>query len=115
MTNRVFEALLILVAASFTVFFSITIIPALLESGDIVGAALAGFVNPFAAGYSTDVILCWFVLLIWVLYERQQHGIRHGWLCLLLGLVPGVAVGLALYLVLRNRQLRNSHPHNNPA
>ena len=105
MTDRIFEGLLILVAAVFTVFFAVTIVPALLESGDIVGAVLAGFVNPFAAGYSTDVILCWFVLLIWVLYERRQLGIRHGWICLLTGLVPGVAVGFPLYLVLRHRQL----------
>ena len=86
-------------------FFVITIIPPLLESQDVIGAFAAGFINPYAAGYSTDVILCWCVLAVWVVHERAQ-GVRHGWVCLLLGVVPGVVVGIALYLVLRTNRFQ---------
>ena len=34
--------------------------------------------------------------------------LRGGWLALLLGIVPGVAVGFALYLLMRQRQLKGS-------
>ncbi|WP_372638275.1 DUF2834 domain-containing protein [Alcanivorax jadensis] len=48
------------------------------------------------------------VLAIWVVFERQRYQIRGGWLALLLGVVPGVAVGFALYLLMRQRQLKGS-------
>ena len=61
--------------------------------------------NPYAAGYSTDVILCWVALAVPVLHDRQAHSIVNGGWYLLLGIVPGVAVGLALYLASRHKQL----------
>lgn len=64
---------------------------------------MAGFVNPYSSGYSIDVIVTWCILCVWVMYESNK--VKHGWVCLLLGLVPGVAVGFALYLFLRDRQL----------
>ena len=108
MSENLFRRLLLLVALSFCVVFAVLIIPPLLENPDILAAAAGGFVNPFAAGYSTDVILCWGVLAIWVIFERQRYQVRGGWLALLLGLVPGVAVGFALYLLMRQRQLKGS-------
>lgn len=108
MTDALFRSLIIAVAIIFTVFFCVTVIPPLLENPDVVGAFMAGFVNPFAAGYSTDVILCWVLLAIWVVFERSNHSIKHGWGCLVLGIVPGVAVGFALYLLLRHRQFKTS-------
>jgi hypothetical protein len=105
MNNNLYTSLLALVAGAFTAFFFIYVVPPAFPEMDILAALGAGFVNPFAAGYATDVILCWVVLAIWVVHERQTLGIRHGWLCLLLGLVPGVVVGFALYLILRARQL----------
>jgi hypothetical protein len=62
-------------------------------------------VNPYAAGYATDAIACWLVLAIWGTYDASTHGVQHGWLCLLLGAIPGVATGFALYLILRGKQL----------
>ncbi|WP_068859418.1 DUF2834 domain-containing protein [Perlucidibaca aquatica] len=105
MSEKTYFALLAAIATLFSVFFALTVIPALMLDWDIISALAAGFVNPFAAGYSTDVILCWCVLVIWVLYERKAKGIQHGWVCLVLGAVPGVAVGFALYLILRAKQL----------
>mgnify|MGYP001796771134 CR=1 FL=1 len=86
MSKSVFEFLTAAIDLLFAGVFCVVVVPPLLESGDVVGAALAGFVNPFASGYSTDVILCWFVLAIWILYERSARGIKHGWVCLLLRL-----------------------------
>ena len=108
MNHRAFETAMIVVAVVFTTIFATVVVPALFEDGDIVGAFAAGFVNPYSSGYSSDVIACWFALAIWVIYERNRYAIRHGWVCLLLGVVPGVAVGLPLYIVLRARQLQEA-------
>ena len=97
------------VALVFTLIFSGLVVPELIKDGDILGAFAAGFVNPYATGYSIDVILCWVVLAIWVFYEARVNSIRYGWVCLLLGIVPGVVVGLALYLILRSRQLNGQN------
>ena len=91
-------------AIIFVVIFCAVVVPPLIENPDIVGAFSAGFVNPYASGYSTDVICCWIILLLWIIYEYPK--VKYGWVCLLLGLVPGVAVGFALYLVLRLHQLK---------
>lgn len=105
MNQRIYISLLALIAVLFSGFFVLTVVPALAVDWDIVSAFAAGFVNPFASGYSVDVILCWCILAVWIIYERSNQGIKHGWVCLLLGVVPGVAVGFALYLILRARSL----------
>lgn len=104
MHERIYFTLLAFIAISFSAFFVATVIPAVAVDWDIISAIAGGFVNPFAAGYSTDVILCWCVLAIWVFFERKTKNIKHGWVCVLLGVVPGVAVGFALYLILRSKQ-----------
>ncbi len=100
-----FRFLVSLVAIGFSVFLFVTVLPPMLDSGDVIGAFAAGFVNPFAAGYAIDAISCWLILAIWVIYEASSRGIRHGWICLVLGVFPGVATGLGLYLLLRSMQL----------
>ncbi len=103
MTERVFHGSVLAIAAAFTVFFAATVLPPLAADPDVLGAFAAGFVNPYAAGYSTDVFACWAILAVWVVHEARTRGVRHGWVCLALGVVPGVAVGFAAYLVLRTR------------
>ncbi|MGK0376168.1 MAG: putative membrane protein [Arenicella sp.] len=76
-----------------------------MQDFDIIGALLAGFVNPYSLGYSADVIACWLILCVWILFEKKTLKIKHGWICIVLGAVPGVAVGFALYLVLRQSQI----------
>lgn len=105
MNQTVFNAAMVVIAIAFTAFFTVTIVPLMFTQADVMTAIMGGFVNPYAAGYSTDVILCWVVLACWVIYEAKTYRIKHGWICLLLGAVPGVAVGLPLYLLLRQRQL----------
>ncbi|MDD3763043.1 MAG: DUF2834 domain-containing protein [Nevskiales bacterium] len=100
-----FQTVLVVLALGFAAAFSIIVVPPLLASGDLFGALAAGFVNPYASGYSLDTIMCWCVLAAWVVHEARSAGVRHGWVALLLGLVPGVATGFAVYLLLRMRQL----------
>ncbi len=107
MKQKLFTIGLIAVALLFTVIFCAVVIPPLFDNPDVVGAFAAGFVNPYASGYSTDVICCWLILLLWVIYEYPK--VKHGWLCVMLGLVPGVAVGFALYLLLRMYQLHSPY------
>ncbi len=105
MKKRLFKISVVVIAAIFTLIFCFLIIPPLIEDPDIIGAFSAGFVNPYASGYSTDVICCWLILLVWVVYEYPK--VKYGWVCLLLGIVPGVAVGLALYLIIRTNQIED--------
>lgn len=91
--------------------FMMTVVPPLISLGDPVAAAMYGFVNPYASGYAWDAILCWVILTIWIVYERRAHKVKGGWICVLLGLVPGVAVGFGLYLILRTKQLNEKASH----
>ncbi len=106
MRASIFKISISLIAIAFTLIFCIVVIPPLIEQPDIIGAFAAGFVNPYASGYSSDVICCWLILLIWVIYENPK--VKHGWICVLLGIVPGVAVGFAAYLLVRTKQLQQS-------
>ncbi|PAV27078.1 hypothetical protein CF392_02800 [Tamilnaduibacter salinus] len=106
MSESVYRAILVVAAVFFTGFFAAVVVPPLIENPDVFGAFAAGFVNPFASGYSIDILVCWAILAAWVVYEARQYSIRKGWVCLLLGIVPGVAVGFALYLLLREQQMR---------
>lgn len=103
MSKKLFEALVIAFGALFAAAFVIIVVPPLLESGDVIGAFAAGFVNPYASGYSMDAISCAFILIVWVLYERSALGIRHGWIAIPLCFVPGVATAFAYYLIVRTR------------
>lgn len=105
MNDNVFVYGLYLIAAAFTTAFAVLVLPPLAQDPDVFGALAAGFVNPYAAGYSTDVIMCWLALALLVVHDRAQLAIRHGHWYLLLGLAPGVAVGLSLYLASRHKQL----------
>jgi hypothetical protein len=108
MHKSLYHTLLICIAVAFSLFFFTTIGPAFTADPNVVAAILGGFVNPYASGYSTDVILCWLVLLFWIIYEARAYRVKYGWVCLVLGMVPGVVVGFALYLIIRDRQLTTS-------
>ena len=105
MSKQRFENLVLTLGILFALAFMIIVVPPLWASGDVFGAFAAGFVNPFASGYSLDVILCALILFVWIAYERRAKGIKHGWIAALLCIVPGVATGFAVYLVMRSRQI----------
>lgn len=75
MSRKAFRILLYCAALLFTLYFSVVVVPPLIRNPDILGAFAAGFVNPYASGYSTDVIVCWFVLCMWVIYEASALSI----------------------------------------
>lgn len=110
MSIAIFRFSLILLAAAFTLAFVAICIPPFLESPDILGAFAGGFVNPYATGYALDAFVTWGVLAVWVVYEAKAKGFRHGWIALVLGMVPGVAVGFACYLLLRLKQEQAGKP-----
>lgn len=64
-----------------------------------------GYANPISSGYTTDTLCCWLVLAVWIVDDALRRGVRRGWIALLLAAVPGVAVGFALYLLMRQSQL----------
>jgi len=105
MKESIFKYAMLGIAIAFTLLFSIVVMPPLIENPDIIGALAAGFVNPYSSGYSADVLFCWAALAVWVLYDAKTLSVKHGWVCLLLGAFPGVAVGFPLYLILRNGQI----------
>lgn len=105
MNQRVFELLILTFGVLFALVFFTIVLPPLIESGDVAGAFAAGFVNPYSTGYSVDAILCAFILITWMLYERSSLNIRHGWVVIPLSFAPGVATAFAVYLLLRTRQL----------
>lgn len=107
MGERMFQSTVVLAGGIFLVIFLTIVVPPLLVDGDVLGAFAAGFVNPYAAGYSSDVLACFVILAAWILYERQRYGVRHGLWCIPLSVVPGVAVGFAAYLLIRMRQVES--------
>ena len=78
--------------------------PAVSRKPGILSAFAGGFVNPYATGYALDAFCTWGVLAVWVVYEAKAKGFRHGWVALVLGVVPDVAVGFACYLLLQLKQ-----------
>lgn len=103
MSRHLYTLLLVTLGLTFTLLFAVQVIPAVMRDGDVVGAFAAGFVNPYASGYALDAITCWCILSVWVIHEARTLGIRHGWVAIVLGVVPGVATGLAYYLLLRQQ------------
>ena len=106
MSTSLFRGLVILIGSLFTLAFVVVVVPPLVRHPDVIGALAAGFVNPFASGYSLDTLSCWCLLAVWVVFEAREHGVRFGWVALVVGLVPGVAAGLSVYLLIRLKQQR---------
>ena len=107
MSDSAFRISLYLCGSLFTAIFAIVVVPPLISNPDVFAAFAAGFVNPYSSGYSADVLVCWAILIFWVIRERRAYSVKNGWVCLLLGVVPGVAVGFAGYLLLRQGQIKH--------
>jgi Terpene cyclase DEP1 len=102
--GKLYWTIIAVLGVAFAVAFGYIVGPPLLTSrGDVVGGLLAGFANPYASGYALDAIFCWLILSAWILHERATLNVKHGWIAIILGAVPGVATGFALYLFLRAR------------
>ncbi|NOX81833.1 MAG: DUF2834 domain-containing protein [Alphaproteobacteria bacterium] len=103
MAKSIFEGLVISLGVLFALAFAVIVAPPLMASGDTIGALAAGFVNPYATGYSLDAILTGLILIAWIIYERLTLGVKFGWIAIILCFLPGVATAFAFYLVLRTR------------
>ena len=65
------------------------------------------FVNPASASAAQDLILGNVIVLpIWTIVEARRAGMRAGWLYFPMSLLTSYAFALALFLALRERQLR---------
>ena len=105
MSDRIFKLALWALALAFTVVFFAVAGPQLGIDRDVIYALGQGFVNPYSSAYAYDIFFSYTVLAAWVIYEGLAKGVKWGWISLLLGFVPGVAVGLASYLLIRHRQV----------
>lgn len=105
MSQRTFIYIIGAIGFAFTIAFAILVMPSLLKDLSIATALSAGFVNPYSTGFSLDTLSSWLVLTVWIIYEARFSGIRHGWIAVLLGLIPGTATGFAFYLILRTMQV----------
>jgi len=110
MNESQFKAGVIISALVFFAVFLFICMPALFELNgspieNSITAFSSGFVNPFATGFSVDATACWFILFFWVMYEAKTQNIKKGWLCLLVGVFPGIAIGFAAYLLVRHKQI----------
>lgn len=108
MAKSTFETIVAALGAAFAVCFGVVVVPPLLESKDVFGAFAAGFVNPYASGYSLDVFMCAAILFVWIFHEWRNKSVKHGWIAIPIAFAPGVATALGVYLVLRSRQLEAS-------
>jgi len=108
-SEKAFKTILVLVIIGFTLFWFGYFLPPIIKDPDIAVILQSGFVNSYATGFSIDLIACWVVLILLVVYESKNKSIKHGWVCILLGLVPGVVVGWSVYLLLRHSQLNNDN------
>jgi hypothetical protein len=105
--KSLYHFILLMLGLGFAILFSIIIIPPFLKDPDLFSAFGAGFVNPYSTGYSFDTIFCWLILSTWIVYEAKTKKIQKGWICILLGIMPGVATGFALYLWMRSKQINS--------
>jgi len=101
MSEFIFRLVLIVISISFVLYALIFFFPPIIENPDIIGVLKAGFVNTYATAYSIDLIACWVVLIFWIFHERSAFQIKLGWVCIPVGLILGVVVGLSLYLLIR--------------
>jgi hypothetical protein len=105
MSDKVFKLALWALALVFTAVLIKVVGPPLAADGwNVVWAFGQGFVNPYSSGYAYDIFFSYAVLAVWVIHEAMAKGVKHGWIALVLGVIPGVAVGLAAYLLIRARQ-----------
>ena len=106
MTERTFKAGLIGIAALFIVLFVVILAP---EVKDLTfGNAIDDMFNtPVNQGVSTDILLTYAALALWIVYEAVTKQVRRGWIALVLGAV-GVAVALPAYLIIRRNQVKDA-------
>lgn len=62
------------------------------------------FANAPAATLGADVAVLYGLVSLWIVVEGRRRGMRHLWLYLLANTLLAVAVGLSLFLLVREEQ-----------
>jgi hypothetical protein len=70
----------------------------------VIGQAIA---NPISAFAWSDLMVSAVVVIVFVLIEGRRIGMRHAWTSLL-GLLVGISLALPLFLLLRERHMRQT-------
>ncbi|HUS24910.1 MAG TPA: DUF2834 domain-containing protein [Candidatus Binatia bacterium] len=66
------------------------------------------FVNPASASGGQDLIIANLVLFpLWTVIDGRRSGMRHAWWYFPMSLLTSYAFGLALYLAVKERQVRS--------
>jgi len=73
-----------------------------------IGQAIA---NPISAFAWSDLMVSAVVVIVFVLIEGRRIGMRHAWTSLL-GLLVGISLALPLFLLLRERHMRQAGPNS---
>jgi hypothetical protein len=106
MPSTRFDWIVIALASAFVVALAILLVPTFVADNlDLVHAFDQALINPYATGFATDLLFTYLILFAWVVYEANYRDVRHGWVALVLGLLVGVSVGLATYLLIRHREI----------
>ncbi len=67
-----------------------------------------GFVNAAASSLTVDLLVAFLAYVVFVVPESRRIGLRHGWIFLVLGLCVAFAFAFPLFLLVRERKLRNA-------
>jgi len=98
--------LLAVAGAAFTWYFNIRF--ALDAGGAFSLAAFVrdGFANPAAASFASDVSIAALAFLVWLPFEARRTGMRHWWVYAVLTICVAFACAFPLFLLMRERRLR---------
>lgn len=67
-------------------------------------------VNPATTSALADLSFTYLIVGIWIVLEGRRLAMRHAWLCVPITVFVSLALGLALFLILRERRLRALPP-----
>lgn len=68
---------------------------------DLVAFVSGLFANGAAGGFSTDILISFFVFWVWSFFDARKNDIPNWWLVLPAGCFVGLSLALPLYLYLR--------------
>ena len=105
MPSTRFDRIVIGLAAAFVVALAVFVVPTFVDDHlDLAHAFDQALLNPYDTGFAMDLLFTYLILVTWVVYEAIYRDVRYGWIAVALGLLVGVSVGFAAYLVIRHRE-----------
>lgn len=73
-----------------------------------IGFFRAGYANWASTSLTNDVIICYLSFCVWVFAESARLQLKRAWIYPLLGALVALAFAFPLFLLLRERHLRNT-------